>query len=516
MQGLKEFTRYTKSALRIREVYALISNMEALGMNGRILAENAGLSIANALRGHYGKKLLFVCGTGGKGAIGMCAARHAMDHADVTVAVVRSGGAIKNDSAVFNYGLLNSIAQVQDVRDDDISKLEKLVKSADVVVEALIGIGLKGKPSRFLREAIKATNSARHTISIDVPAGVNADTGVPSSTSIRADELFVVHKNKAAVACKLPGCKSKIIDVGIPASMELIAGPGDVMLATEPRSMRANKYDTGAVLVVGGSAEYHGAPLLSAFSALRTGSGYVTLAAPRSAAIKLKEESPNLAVRMLSGNIITHDDVETVCKIRHDSLTIGSGMSPTKESFETILEIISRCDTPMVLDAAALRAVALDKSVLNERMVLTPHEGEFEALSGIKLDNSPLYERIRTVVKFADTYGCTLVLKGNDTIITDGKLLKVNKASSPALATMGTGDALSGMIASYLSRHKNVFECAVAAVHAHAKAGDLLFAQKGIHITATDVVDAIPYALKTFDVVDADANYGEVPSLADA
>jgi NAD(P)H-hydrate epimerase len=177
-------------------------------------------------------------------------------------------------------------------------------------------------------------------------------------------------------------------------------------------------------------------------------------------------------------------------------------MSPSRESLDAILEFIRRCDKPMVLDAAALRAAALDKSVLGARMVLTPHEGEFEALTGIKLDYSPLHERVRAAVRFASSYKCTLVLKGNETVVTNGKLLKINRAASPALATMGTGDALSGMIASYLARHDDVFECAVAAVHAHAKAGDLLSMQKGIHITATDVVEAIPDVLRLFDVVD--------------
>jgi NAD(P)H-hydrate epimerase len=501
VRSLKDFSRYTKGVLSIRDIYALNANLHYLGIDERLLAENAGSGIAHALRSHWGKKLLFVCGTGGKGAIGLCAARHMLDHADVSVVLARGEEPITNDATSFNYKLLNSLMPVQDIDENGVARLSGLVKSADVVVDALVGLGLKGRLSKFLGEVIKVVNGGKHIISIEVPAGINADTGMPNTVSIKADELFSIYKNKTSCQCKRPGCRTTIIDVGIPAATELIAGPGDVALATEPRSIRANKYDTGAVLVVGGSKEYHGAPLLSAFAALRTGSGYVTLAAPRSAAIKLKEESPNLAVRVLPNETITPDDIPTICGIRHDSVTMGSGMSASKESLSTILELIRHCNAPMVLDAAALRAAALDKSVLNRRMVLTPHEGEFEALTGIKLDDSPLHERIRTAIKFASTYKCTLVLKGNATVVTDGKLLKINRAATPVLATMGTGDALSGMIASYLSRHENVFECAVAAVHAHAKIGDLLSLQKGMHITAADVVDAIPDVLKMFDVV---------------
>ncbi len=510
VQSLKEFAKFTKGSLSIKDVYAFNANLHALGMSERLIVENAGYGIAHALRGHGGKKILFVCGTGGKGAIGLCAARHLLDYADVGAVFARNGVAVTNDATVFNYGLLNPLLPVQELDENAIDKFDKLVKSADVVVEALVGLGTKGRLSKFMVEVIKVINhSGKYVISIEVPAGINADTGMPNTASIRADELFSLYKNKNAIQCKRPACKARIVDIGVPASMELLAGPGDVMLATESRAINANKYDTGAVLVVGGSTEYHGAPLLSAFAALRTGSGYVTLAVPKSAAIKLKEESPNLAVRALPHDTVTAEDVATICSMRHESVAVGSGMSVSKESLNTIIAFIKSCKTPMVLDAAALRAVALDKSVLNERMVLTPHEGEFEALTGINIDHASLQERIRAAIRFARTYGCTLVLKGNETVVTDGKLLKINMASSPALATMGTGDVLSGMIASYLSRHKDVFECAVAAVHAHAKAGDLLSLQKGIHITATDVVDAIPNVLKLFDIVEKDAAYNQ-------
>jgi NAD(P)H-hydrate epimerase len=501
-QGLKEFSRFTKETFSVREIYAMKENMRSIGIGDRVMAENLGLGVSHALRAHYGKRILFVCGRGGKGAIGLSAALHTIDKADVSIAFCRSTDEIRNEATAFNYHMLNAIAQVQDVDENGIVKLERMLKSSDVVVEALLGIGMKGRLSRFMVEIIKAVNSSRkRVISIEVPAGVDADTGMPNVASIKADEVFCIYKSKT-LCCKRPCCKPTFIDAGIPAALSLLAGPGDVMLATEPRSVRSNKYDTGAVLVIGGSAEYHGAPILTAFSVLRSGTGYVTIAAPRSAAIKMKEESPNLAVRMLPDEILTKNDIAVINGIRRNCAVVGLGMSPSKESLEAILEFMRHCDTPMVVDAAAIRAAALDKSVLRENMILTPHEGEFEALTGIKLDYSPLHERIRAAVRFAKSCNnCTVVLKGHETVVTNGKLLKVNMAESPALSTMGTGDVLAGLIAGYLSRHKDVFECAVAAVHAHAKAGDLLFRQKGIHITAMDVVDALPEVLRLFDVI---------------
>lgn len=501
MQSLKEFSRFVKPYLGIRESYAFMANMRSLGFTDRQLVESAGAGVAEALDQYKTRKILFVCGTGRKGAVGMCAARHMMDYASVGVALVGSASDIKDDVSAFNYSLLAPLIQVYEIGDDDIAKLGKIARSSDIVVDALIGLGMHGRLSKFMVRTIKAVNnSGKRIVSIDVPTGINADTCLPNTASVKAQEVLSIHKRKVPLS-KCTAMKVKTVRIGIPYSMELFAGPGDVMLATEPRSMRTNKYDNGAVLVIGGSAEYHGAPLLAAFAALRSGSGYVTLAAPKPAAILLKEASPNLAVRVMPDDIITREEVPAISNIRHDSVVIGPGMSTKKESIEAILEFMRHCDRPIVADAAALRAAAQDMSVLNERTVLTPHEGEFEAMSGINIDHAPVEERIPIAIKFARTHKCTLVLKGHETVITNGKLLKVNVAASPALATMGSGDALSGMLASYLALHGDAFESAVAAVHAHAKIGDVLFLQKGMHITATDVVDAIPNVLKTFDTI---------------
>lgn len=243
-QSLKEFSKYTRNTLGVREIYAMKANMHYLGIDDKIIVENAGLGIAHALRAHHGQKILFVCGKGGKGALGMNAALHTMGIADVSVVLVRSSGApIKNEAAAFNHRILSMIMPIEEIDENGIGKLERLAKSADVVVEALIGIGLRGRPTKFVVEAIRAINSAgKHVISIEVPAGINTDTGLPNIASVKADELFGIYKNRAMRQCKKPRCKLTIIDSGIPDALELIAGPGDVMLATEPRSIRANKY----------------------------------------------------------------------------------------------------------------------------------------------------------------------------------------------------------------------------------------------------------------------------------
>jgi NAD(P)H-hydrate epimerase len=168
---------------------------------------------------------------------------------------------------------------------------------------------------------------------------------------------------------------------------------------------------------------------------------------------------------------------------------------------KALFDAEKKANRSVIVDGMGLRLVSKYKNLITNNMVLTPHDGEFKALSGVDTKAQSLYKRIYAALDFAKTYGCTLVLKGHDTIITDGKLLKVNRAKTPALATMGTGDVLAGIIASYAALNRNLFESAAAAVYVHAAIGDKLYAQRGIHITAQDVIAELPETMKQFDTI---------------
>lgn len=512
MQSLKGFTIYTKPSLTVEESYALYANAAALGASQELLEEDAGFAVASALmRKHRQDRMLFVCGTGGKGSIGLSAARHALMHAEVEVVLIGQPSEIEKKSTRLNYDLLDDLLDVHIITRDDIQEFRRIVKQTDVIIDSIMGIGMRGRLSWLAINAIKAINSSgKYIVSIDVPSGINANTGARNVTAVEPDLVLVIHKIKAGVEKSVSSRSVTVLDGWIPATAELFTGPGDVMLATEPRSLLTNKYRNGSVLIIGGSPVFKGAPVLSAYSAvnalaaLRTGSGYVTLMTPKSATPSLQSTPAELIIRPMSSNALQSQDIDTIKDIKHDVLLFGSGIDINMTDYRTLkalLDYEKGAGRPVVVDGTGLRLLAKYKNLITSNMVLTPHDGEFKALSGIDTQDVPLEKRLSAAIDFAKNYSCTLVLKGHDTVITDGRLLKINRAKTPALATMGSGDVLAGMIASYSALHPNLMDSAAAAVYVHSTIGDILYAKKGLHIIADDIITELPGVLRQFDVI---------------
>ncbi|MCL4404374.1 NAD(P)H-hydrate dehydratase [Candidatus Marsarchaeota archaeon] len=513
MQKLKEFVIYTKKYLGIGDSYAILANAKALGMNERLIADDSGAAIAESLkRKQRNDKITFVCGPGGKGAIGMATARHIMDFADVEVAFIGEKESIRNECNMFNYKILENIMDITHINSDNMNILKSMLKKSDDVVDAIVGLGMKGRLSGTIANAIKTINeSGKYVISIDVPSGVNADNGSKNVSAVNPDIVISINKMKNYLSLPNSKYNASVVNIGVPPSVEIIAGPGDVMLATRPRSIYASKYDHGNVLVLGGSIDYRGAPMLTgmaaehALAALKTGSGYVTVMSPEDSLVNEQRPMPELIMKMLSKERLAAEDIKKIAETKHDAIVIGPGLPNDYldyEQFSKLLALEREKGRPIIADAAALRAFAKSKNLIGSGMVLTPHTGEFKYLSGTDLSKRSINARIYASIDFAKTYGCTLVLKGNETIITDGKRLKINKAETPALATMGTGDVLAGIIASYAAINKGeIFESSVAGVHVHSTIGDKLYKEMGLHATAYDVAMAIPSVVKEFDKI---------------
>ncbi len=512
MQSLKEFTIYTKKTLSAQDAYSILDNGNSMGFNEQLMVENAGFEIANDLRHkHKGDRILFTVGTGGKGAIGLSAARRMLKYADVEVAIVGDHNSIMNKVTRFNYRILSDIVDIHNISMDNINEFSKLLKWSEDIVDSIAGMGIRGRMSSTLYHVIERMNDSRkYTISIDMPSGLNVDTGIANRISVNADSVLAIHKTKKGLLKSNFRGSTAIIDIGIPATLELFAGPGDVRSITRPKSMDSDKYTNGSVLIIGGSREFHGAPVLTAFAAnatmaaLRSNSGYVNTMVPGDIASDVSKMSPSMVVRSLPSEAIDIEAAKAIEMVRHNVLAIGPGLSQkamTNKGVASLLSMERRKGNIVVIDASAIKSIAPYKSYIGQNSIITPHTGEFNALTGIDLTKASMDRKLHSAIEFADAYGCTLVLKGNETIITDGKNLKINKSSTPILATMGTGDVLTGMIASYAGMSTMPFESAVAAVYMHSKIGDMLFEKKGLHITAQDVIDMIPEQLKGFDSI---------------
>ncbi len=511
MQRLKEFVEYAKKTFSIKDVTAAIANLNYLGFNETLLLENAGISVANYLiKEHKKSNILFVCGHGGKGAIGLAAARHVIDYVNNIEIVFVDEDRSNRDTTNLNYTLVDITQKTTHITEHNIQDFKKLLKWSDLVIDSIMGIGMSGLIDSFTSQIINEINlSKRKVISIDIPTGINADTGFPNRRSINADMTLILQNMKIGILKNKSFNKKniKILDAGIPRVLGLFTGPGDVMLATHPKLESSNKYTNGSVMILGGSEKYKGAPFLAAFAtnnslaALRVGTGYVTVFSPADISPTIINKLPNIIVNSIP-NKISDEEVGDMIKTRHNVLIIGPGIetSFTENGFiEKLIRIEKIRNNIVIADASAMKII-IEKKLMYPNMVFTPHYGEFKRMTGIDLKNATLSKKIRSALNFSNKYNCCIILKGHETIITNGKLLKINIAKTSALATMGTGDVLDGIIAGYSAIHRDIFESSIAAVYIHSKIADLLTIQKGNHIIAQDIIEEIPNILKRFDI----------------
>jgi NAD(P)H-hydrate epimerase len=291
---------------------------------------------------------------------------------------------------------------------------------------------------------------------------------------------------------------------------KILAGPKDLAAATMQRNMFSSKLENGKVMIVGGSEDYHGAPALAStaaynlLAALRVGAGYATAFVPRSILTPNRAVSPNVIVRQLSRSNLSAADLPLLkASMRHfDSLVVGMGIGRSSESANAASKLIAyalKTGKATVIDADAIYAVSRYRVRLNDNAIIMPNEREFELLYSGRIRKNALAERIRASAELAKRLNTNILLKGHDTIITDGKRTKVVRARHAALAVMGTGDVLSGIVGAYAAKTGDAFASGVAGAYLHATIGDRLYKEKGNHILASDVVDYIPKILKRHD-----------------
>ncbi len=280
----------------------------------------------------------------------------------------------------------------------------------------------------------------------------------------------------------------------------------DLLKAMRKRNPLSDKRENGTVVLIGGSNEYHGAPLLAANAAndllasLRIGAGYAELILPRSILAPARSASPNLVVKPAGKDFIPKSAVPFIAQeiARADAVIIGPGMGRRRSTSEAAGLVIKKCielGKKVVIDADAIYAAASARKFYPD-CIFTPQDHEFKALSGISLPKDDLEVRANAALETAQKFGAVIVLKGHQTLITDGTRIKLNRSRSAALATMGTGDVLSGIIGGFLAIGSDAFSAAIAGVYLHSKIGDMLYRRMGNHIIASDIVDSIPTALR--------------------
>jgi NAD(P)H-hydrate epimerase len=486
-----------------REMRALETNAEYFGISRLQLMENAGRNVAQEVASRFSKEKVVAvfCGLGGNGGDGFVAARHlsAMGF-KVTVIVAGKAEEIADNAALKNWLALQPLKGSIPIHEVHDSTLIPEI-NADIIIDALLGTGTKGKlkpPILQLVQKINTTNAYR--VAVDIPTGIDADTGEVLGEAVKANMTITFHKTKAGLE-NARECVGELVvkDIGLPRELENFAGPGDVLLAVKPRPTEAHKGDFGRLLIVGGSETFSGAPALVALAALRTGVDLAYVAAPEKTAYAISTMTPDLITLKLEGKHLNVGNIPALKAYIEmaNAIVLGPGLGlhpETKEAVKLLVDAIDASKKPLLLDADGLKAFAEFKRKINASLVLTPHAGEYTMLTGKKLPES-LSEKIAEVQKTAAELNAVILLKGPVDIIAYEKCFKLNFTGNPGMTVGGTGDVLSGIVGALLAQGADPFEAAVAGAFVNGAAGDLVAEEKGYHMVSTDLLQWIPKVL---------------------
>lgn len=488
------------------------------GIPGPKLMENAGRGIAQnisdkILNHSNNAKVVIICGKGNNGGDGFVIGRYLHeDNAEITIYYMGPVEKLTPD-AKLNYDR----ALKQGIALQEINSIDDLPKhlNCDLIIDAIFGTGFSGVPRGLSGELIEYINKQNTPVAaVDLPSGLNADTGQHEGTVVRVDYSFPLALPKYGLYIS-PGRELAgdvtTVPIGVPDEVinkfdlktELIT-PEKVSSLLPYRKPDGHKGDFGKLFLVAGSLGMTGAAALSAKSALRSGCGLVKIGCPKSVLPTIAQLAMEATLWPLpdvakKGALATRGLGEILNIIKdHNAIAIGPGLGQHRETKELIRRLIPKLEIPAVIDADGLNALSGFTNILNEKnapMVLTPHPGEFKRLTGEPVP-SDIHERIKAAKSFAQSYNIVLVLKGSPTIITDpdGNCY-LNPTGNNGMATGGSGDVLTGTIGSFLAGGMTAINAAICGVYIHGLAGDIAITDLGeTSLIAGDLVDYLPEA----------------------
>jgi ADP-dependent NAD(P)H-hydrate dehydratase / NAD(P)H-hydrate epimerase len=491
---------YEAAEMRAVDAWAI----QDQGVPSLDLMERAGAGLARvAAQTARPGRLRVVIGKGNNGGDGLVAAR-----------LLRADG--------HEVDVL-TVAALDELRGDALVNLERLPGAAPepfaperldgsgVVVDALLGTGFEGVAREPVAGAIAAINAQEGpVVACDMPSGVDASTGEVEGEAVRAQVTATFHGSKVGLHVE-PGRSHagdvEVVEIGVPRGAPAPRSAGLIserLLQLYPRRARSgSKFESGVVLVVGGSAGLTGAPTMAARSASRAGAGYVQVAVPESAQAAIDMR----LLEQMSRGLPEHEGAHTPAGVsvaeemaeRAGAVVLGPGLGRDEGAAEFARAVASGVGKPLLIDADGLNAHAGRLELLRTRSaptVLTPHEGELGRLLGVDSEEIKAH-RLGYAREAAELGGAVVLLKGDDTVVAaPGGPVAINRGATPALATAGTGDVLSGLIGALLAKGLAGLEAAALGALAHALAGRAAAERHGAdHVVAGDVIDALPYGL---------------------
>ncbi|HHO76839.1 MAG TPA: NAD(P)H-hydrate dehydratase [Deltaproteobacteria bacterium] len=480
------------------------------GIEDRLLMENAGIGAYVVLLDELGirdKTFLVICGLGNNGGDGFVVARKILSSGG-KVKVCILGETVKyTGPARMNLDILTSIpveiTQVKSAHD-----IEKDLAGCDAVIDAIFGTGLSREVTGLHADIIDSINaSAKTVMSLDIPSGVNGDTGLVMGTAVAADYTVSFGLPKRGNML-MPGydlCgKLFVTHISFPPALytsQDLSVEINITPKIPERKQHGHKGDFGQALFIAGAKGYYGAPYFAALSFLKAGGGYSRLASPEEITPTIAGKGSEIVFipqKQTPAGSISYDNMESLLEISNkmDMVIIGPGLSLNEETSELTRELAARIHKPLLLDGDGITAVSKNLDILRKRSsptILTPHLGEMSRLTGISVQEIDK-NKIEILQFSAKDLNTCIVLKGAHTLIgyPDGKVF-INISGNSGMATAGSGDVLTGTIAAMAGLGLDIFDAARKGVFIHGAAGDYASADKGEDgITAQDIIESLP------------------------
>ncbi|HEX6503798.1 MAG TPA: NAD(P)H-hydrate dehydratase [Terriglobales bacterium] len=505
------------TAAEMREIDRATS--ERFGVPSLTLMENAGTAVAEFVLSYYpiAKTIGVICGKGNNGGDGFVAARKlSAAGKEVRVLLLADPAELRGDAAeMFKRMQLGYVvARSSDGLDGEKART---TLTSDLIVDAILGTGFQPPVRGLYAEAIQRINAVKEpVVAVDIPSGADADVmGSQTGAVARADAIVTFTAPRPAHVFGLLASGPVIIepigspDEAITSSLHLsVITPREIAPLLAARRPEANKGNFGHVLVVGGSLGKAGAAAMAGMSALRVGAGLSTVATAKSVLPTVAGFHPGVMTEPLAETDEGTISLRALEYGRFDGLAhgktvlaIGPGISRQTETSEFVRTVVARYKLPMVVDADGLNAFEGGADKLHGRdhpLVITPHPGEMARLCGLTVKEI-LRDRINVARTFAREHQCITVLKGHRTLVAEpGGEIWVNTTGNPGMATGGTGDILTGMVAGFMAQNpERLLEAVLAAVYLHGLSGDVARDTLGEQsLVATDLLTALPEAMR--------------------
>jgi NAD(P)H-hydrate epimerase len=499
--------------------------IDEVGLPGPVLMENAGAAVARLVDERFpaARRVVVLCGRGNNGGDGFVIARRLGARAEALLLGARDG--VEGDARTHLLACERSGGRVSVVSDAAAWAGARLrVEEADLIVDAVLGTGLRSEPSGLAAEAIAAIagrfEAGVPVVAVDLPSGLPSDGGAVDWPAVHATVTVTFAAPKRGHVLP-PACghvgELVVADIGIPAACVAAAGPSLFLLedadaagAFPLRRRGAHKGDFGHVLIAAGSVGKTGAAVLAAGGALRAGAGLVTVATPEpclAVVAAARPEAMTVPLPSTPGGSLDEAGLARLLELAggRDAVVLGPGLGQDPATRALVRAFVRECPVPLVIDADGLNALAaaggeaaaLEVLRRETPTVLTPHPGEMARLAGGRAFEVQR-ERPERAVALARETGAVVVLKGERTLVAEPSgRAAVAATGNPGMATGGTGDVLAGVVGSLLARHGALLS-ATAAVVVHGRAGDLVARERGEEgMTAGDVVEALPAAIES-------------------